>query len=144
MSKDFKIIMDGEKYILGDSKNSGIAKTSINDGVTHVKQSTDIGEAMTELFKDEQEETGLSTIDMKSRLASFETVSLIAFDSLIFMGVLPPECGAVSRVKKRLSVSESGKGREEIVRIFGSDREHKEKAGMGGIGDRIKGFVGIK
>ena len=84
-----------------------------------------------------EKDTGLPSIDLKTRLSPYELSSIIIHDTIIALGCLPASCLATTRTKKRLAVSLQGKGREEMVRIVQSEREHK--AGSGFM-DKAKGL----
>lgn len=117
-------------------------------GVTNITQASELGETIRELNRDEIEEhTGMSGIDMKSRLHYVEIGSILAMDALVALRVLPPRCLAFTRQKKRLSVSLNGAGRGEMVDLVG--RKHdldKAKSNMGSsnqAGGLAKGFFGL-
>lgn len=117
-----------------------------DDGVTNITQATELGETLRELNKDEIEShTGMSGIDMKSRLHYIEVSSILAMDSLVALRVLPSKCLAFTRQKKRLAVSLDGQGRKEMVDVVGRKHEEdraKANAG-GGMGQAVKGFMGF-
>jgi hypothetical protein len=116
-----------------------------DDGLTNITQSTELGETLRELNKDEIEShTGMSGIDLKSRLHYIEISSILAMDTLVALRVLPSKCLAFTRQKKRLAVSLDGKGRGEIVEVVGRKHEQdKAKAQGGGFGGAVKGFMGF-
>ena len=103
-----------------------------------VKQETDLTGTIKNLNDDQLEkETGLSSIDTKTRLHPFDISNINVHDVLIGMKCIPRVCSITTRVKKRLVVSMFGRGREEIVRIVTGEREHQSK---GGFGDIMKGM----
>jgi hypothetical protein len=77
-----------------------------------------------------EKDTGLPSIDLKTRLSEFELSSIIIHDTIVSLGCLPKSCLITTRTKKRLAVSLQGKGREEIVQIVQSERERKTGTGM--------------
>lgn len=120
-----------------------ISKLSDN-AITNVVQTTELGESLRELNKDNIEpNTRMSGIDMRARLHPFEISYVLALDSLVSLGVLPTSCLAFTRQKKRLSVSLNGKGRDDIVNVVSGKKEQDAKMGMGGFGDKVKGFFGM-
>lgn len=116
-----------------------------DDGLTNITQSTELGETLRELNKDEIEQhTGMSGIDMKSRLHYIEVSSILAMDALVALKVLPRRCLSFTRQKKRLAVSLDGKGRGEMVDVVGRKHEtDKGKQQGGGFQQAVKGFMGF-
>ena len=95
-----------------------------DNGVTEVKDSSELGDALNSLNNDDIEKTSrMSGIDMRSRLHYVELSSILAIDSLVSFRFLPMSCLAFTRQKKRLAVSLNGKGRDEIVSIVHGKRE---------------------
>jgi len=112
-------------------------------GVQPINTPTELGESLKELNEDHLDKsTNMSGIDMRARLGDLEIPPVLALDSLVSMNVLPNSCLPLTRSKKRLSVSLSGKGREEIVEIVGGKREHEAKSGFGGMIEGIKNKFG--
>jgi len=155
MQKIDQIInLDGSKVrvtpvdIDNDGDSTDVANVTRNPegNVTTINQPSELGETLRELNKDEIEShTGMSGIDMKSRLHYIEVSSILAMDSLVALKVLPSRCLAFTRQKKRLSVSLDGKGRGEMVDIVG--RKHDQDKAVanqgGGFGNAVKSFVGL-
>lgn len=147
------ITLDGVKTRLiptdldGDGETGGIEKIpqKFSDSVTNITQGTELEGSLKELNADLiNPETRMSQIDMRTRLASFEISAVLAVDSLVALGVLPQRCLPLSTQKKRLNVSEGGKGREEMVQLVAGKREMDAKmGGMGGFGNGIKSFFGM-
>lgn len=144
------IILDGIKMkysppdLDGDGQSGGIESVSPELSVQNIVQPTELGETLKELNMDNiTPNTRMSGIDMRSRLHYSEISSVLAIDALVALGVLPTKCLAFTRQKKRLAVSLQGKGREEIVQIVGGKRDMDAKAGMGGMGDKMKNFMGM-
>ena len=144
------IVLDGIRMSLrppdidGDGVIGGIETVNqkIDTGMTSINQPTELGESLRELNLDNIEpNTRMSGIDMRARLHYLEASSVLALDALVALKVLPIDCLAFSRQKKRLSVSIAGKGREEIVEIVGGKRELDAK--KSGFGDMAKGMVGM-
>jgi len=114
------------------------------DGIQPIVQQTELGETLQELNLDSLEKmTRMSGIDMRSRLHPAELPHILALDALVGLQVLPTKCLAFTRQKKRLSVSIKGLGRKEIVDIVGGKKDQDAKSGMGGLGDRLKGSLGL-
>jgi hypothetical protein len=133
----------------GDGVTGEVETVRPNFGgdVTTINSPSELGETLRELNKDEIESnTGMTGIDMKSRLHYIEVSSILAMDALVALKVLPRRCLAFTRQKKRLAVSLDGKGRQEMVEVVGRKREQDKavaNAGGGGIGQGIRNFVGL-
>lgn len=75
--------------------------------------------------------SGLSSIDLKTRLHPFELSSILVHDSVVALGCLPKDCLITTRIKKRLAVSLMGKSREEFVNIVQAERTKQASEGFG-------------
>lgn len=136
-----EIIRDHEPdYSLpGDKTNT----TILVDQFRHVMeqpmvQEGDLTGAVRLMNEDKIErETGLPSIDLRTRLTDFEVSNILVHDAVIALGCLPKECLVTTRTKKRLAVSLGGKGRSEIVEIVRGERE--QKSGTGFM-DKMKGM----
>jgi len=148
------ITLDGVKTKLiptdldGDGISGGVENIpqKFSDSVTNITQGTELEGSLKELNADEvNQETRMSQIDMRTRLASFEISAVLAVDSLVALGVLPQKCLPLSTQKKRLNVSLAGKGREEMVELVSGKREQDAKmSGFGGgFGQGVKSFFGV-
>ena len=117
-----------------------------SNGMTPIIQGTEMGESLKELNDDSiQSETGMSSVDFKARLHYMELPSVLAMDTLVAFRVLPPECLAFTRQKKRLSVSLQGKGREEMVSmVHGKKEMDKAMANSGGMMNQMRSLVGMQ
>lgn len=114
------------------------------NGITPIVQGTEMGESLKELNDDTiQSETGMSTVDFKARLHMMELPSVLAMDTLVAFRVLPPECLAFTRQKKRLSVSLQGKGREEMVSMVHGKKEMDKQLAAGGMMNQARSLVGM-
>jgi len=144
--------IDGVKY--DDSEIRAINKEmvtnqydfvdSMQDSQTEIKDSTELGDSLKELNNDSVERsTRMSGIDMRSRLHYIEISSILAFDTMIGLRLVPMSCLNFTRQKKRLAVSQNGKGRDDIVDIVAgkTDRDEKTNTGMGFL-SRLKGLAG--
>lgn len=101
--------------------------TSAN-GEQDIKETNDLSETIKELNEDKLDlETGMSGIDMRSRLSHFEIPAILQVDTLVALNVLPVECLPLTRQKKRLCVSLGGLGRREIVKIATGRTEDEKK-----------------
>ncbi len=130
-----------------DGKTGGIEKITkqLNDGVTNINQNTELEGSLKELNADSiNPDTRMSQIDMRTRLHPTEISAVLAVDSLVALGVLPQKCLPLSTQKKRLNVSEMGKGREEMVELVAGKRENDAKMGtLGKMGEGVKSFFGM-
>lgn len=130
-----------------DGNVGGVERVTkkLTEGVTNITQSTELEGSLRELNADTiNVETRMSAIDMRTRLHPIEISSVLAIDSLVALGVLPQRCLPLSTQKKRLNVSEMGKGRQEMVELVAGKREQDVKMGaMGRMGEGIKGFFGM-
>jgi len=101
-----------------------------NSEEIELSQTTEIGEALTELNKDNLDLSNkMSAIDMRTDLFPVEVAQLLAIDTLISMGMLPISCELFTRRKKRLNVSKYGIGRKQIVSIGAGRQEEQNSAG---------------
>ncbi len=99
----------------------------------NVYNQSDIAQALVELNKDNLGDKN-SEIDLRARLHPFELSALLALDSLVAIGFLPIQTLALSRQKKRLSVSLKGLGRKEIISVVAGHQEQMaKKGGLGGV-----------
>lgn len=99
-------------------------------GVQNIVQNSELGDSLKELNKDiVNPQTRMTDMDMRSRLHYVEVSSILALDALVAFRICPTQCLSFTRQKKRLSVSQAGKGREEIVQIVGGKREQDMKSG---------------
>ena len=148
------IVLDGMKFITknDNNNNNNVSKSNIEliehrigeAGIQPIQQPTELGDTLKELNKDDIEVVSrMSGIDMRARLHHIEVASVLALDALVSLRVIPTKCLAFTRQKKRLSVSIDGKGRDDIVNIVAGKRDMEAKGGMGGFGDKIKGFMGF-
>lgn len=117
----------------------------LNEGVTNITQSTELEGSLKELNSDDiNPETRMSQIDMRTRLHPIEISSVLAIDTLVAFGVLPQRCLPLSTQKKRLNVSQDGKGRIEMVELVAGKRDLDVKAGtLSKMGEGIKSFFGM-
>lgn len=132
----------------GDGITGGverIVKKLGDDGVTNITQNSELEGSLKELNADSIDpQTRMSQIDMRSRLHAIEISSVLAIDSLVAFGVLPQKCLTLSTQKKRLNVSEEGKGRQEMVELVAGKTERDMKMGtMGRMQEGFKNFFGM-
>jgi hypothetical protein len=109
-----------------DGVTGGTEELSRDNPIITAKDSTELGDAITEFNRDDVSEDRLSSIDFRSRIDPFEMQPMVALDALIGMSVIPVQCGILNRVKMRKSVSISGQGRKEFVDIVVGKREDDE------------------
>jgi len=104
---------------------------SVGNGTIQVQEASDLSESMKAINDDSLEAgTQMSKIDMKTRLHPAEIEGLLGVDTLVSMGVLTKRCLNFTRQKKRLAVSEGGKGRTELVDLARGKREDEAKVGQ--------------
>ncbi len=122
-----------------------VVKKFANDGVTNIQQNSELEGSLKELNADSiNPDTRMSQIDMRSRLHPIEISAVLAVDALVAFGVLPQKCLTLSTQKKRLNVSEEGKGRQEMVELVAGKTDRDVKMGsMGRMGEGIKNFFGM-
>jgi len=144
------VILDGQKIQLlkddlnKDGKISEVEILSRDDySKTLIQEPTELGESLKELnFDGIEKDTRMSGIDMRARLHYIEVPAILAIDTLVSFSFLPISCLAFTRQKKRLSVSINGQGRQEIVELVAGKKEHEERKGMMGVGERLKNALG--
>lgn len=146
-----RLELDGVKVQLvnpdldGDGEVGGTELVERNfnddDGVVPFSNPTELKETLEQLNMDVVERgTRMSGIDMRARLRDIEVNLITAFDALVGLRVIPPECLNFTRQKKRLSVSLKGKGRDEIVRIAEGKREYDKDS----LGAKVGGLLGFQ
>ena len=145
-------VLDGIriKVLAADLDRDGITggtelvRQHFDNGLTPINQSTELGDSLKELNLDILEpNTRMSSIDMRAKLHPLELSSILALDTLVSLGICPHKCLLFTRQKKRLSVSEDGKGRDQIVEIVGGKKEQDVRSGFGGAMDRFKTNIGM-
>lgn len=113
----------------------------IDTGQIPIKESTELGDALTEFNRDDVTKERLSSIDFKSRIDPLELPPMIVLDVLIAMGVLTTKCGMLNRVKMRKSVSLKGLGRGEFVDIVTGKKEMDIKSAN--VMQKTQNFTGF-
>ena len=125
---------DGE---VGDFEN--VERQFNDNGVSDIMQPSEISESMKEINSDlVDEETKMSSIDMKSRLSKFELPSIIAIDSMVALNVFPLSALKITRSKKRNAVSIGGMGRKEQVTIATGIQEQRNPSSDSGLMEIMK------
>jgi len=146
-----KLIIDGVKIkiIPPDLDGDGIIGETelisqrMDNQIQDIIQPTELGESLKELNDDNLDpKSRMSGIDLRSRLHYLEISSILAVDSLVGFKFLPTSCLSFTRQKKRLAVSQDGKGRQDIVTIVGGKQDRDVQTGTGGLGAGIKSFFG--
>ena len=134
------------KDIDGDGVIGGIenmqASFGGDSGVTPIVQTPEMSEVLRIMNEDViDNNTGMRSIDVKTRINVFERNSLAALDTVAHMHVCKPTI--LTHIMKRLNVSLGGRGREESVRVIVGEREQRgvESGGgmFSGIMDKLKG-----
>jgi hypothetical protein len=128
----YKLIREEEK-----KKDTISYDPNNNDMVTHITEPSDMAQTIKELNSDVSDKDTFSSIDMKSRLENIEISAIICVDSLVSLDFLPVETSFITRSKKRLSVSQQGKGRGEVVAISQGMSQNKTGAS---VWDRLGGM----
>lgn len=129
---------DGEDYELVDyDKDKKTTQIYSQGTINEIKQVTELSESIKELNSDVvEDDTKMSSIDVKSRLSLAESGPILAYDTLVALDFLPQEALFLTRQRKRLSVSEEGLGRRETIEMAGAQRGHKEAKGfLGKLGN---------
>lgn len=130
----------------GDGQVGGVEtlQQRFNHDQQDVTYPSEMKDTLKELNEDVVDDsTGMSTIDMKSRLHFAVIPSVAAWDSMVACDFLPQKSLRITRQVKRLSVSENGMGRQEMVDAIGRKREDDIKKAGGGMMDNLKGFMGM-
>lgn len=98
---------------------------------------SEVGEVFNNLDNDEPNiKTQMSNIDFNARLTNIEINNCIIIDELRALGILP-ENAQITRQKKRLSVSQEGKGRAEKVEIASASRKSELSGRSGGFFNKL-------
>lgn len=125
-----------------DSVTGGTEKVhqSFDQGVTPIKESTELGDALTKFSEDVVDKERLSSIDFMARIDPFEMPSMVGFSSLIGLKVIPIESGILVRNKMRKSVSLKGLGRGEFVDVVTGKKEQDIRLNAG---QKVQNFAGM-
>lgn len=95
-----------------------------------IQQPSELGEVVKHMNDDTQDDDGMTSLDMRTRLNDFEINGMLCNDTLVRMGALPWECLSLPRQKKRLAVSRNGLGRKEFCEVVtGRQQAEIEKSG---------------
>lgn len=113
---------------------------SFDQGVTPIKEETELGSALAKFSEDKVDAERLSSIDFMARIDPFEMPSMVGFSSLIGLKVIPIESGILIRNKMRKSVSLKGMGRSEFVDVVVGKKEQDIRLSAGQMG---KNFAGV-
>ncbi len=105
------------------------------------QESTEVGQVFENLDRDNVNEEGMSNIDFNARLHPWEANACMVIDEFRSKGILPADAN-ITRMKKRLSVSLGGLGRQEKVQVAtasrGADMAGRSGGIMGAIADWFK------
>ncbi|KKN50107.1 hypothetical protein LCGC14_0636050 [marine sediment metagenome] len=148
MNRKNVIIINGIKTELiaadldRDGSTGGTEKVqqSFDQGNVPIKESSELGDALTKFNEDNVNKERLSSIDFMSRIDPFEMPPMVGFSSLIGLKVIPVESGIIIRNKMRKSVSLKGLGRGEFVDVVTGKKEQDIRMGAAQMG---KNFVGM-
>lgn len=103
--------MDGE--VGGIEK----VKSHADSSIMHIKESTELGEALQFQNKDVENADRFSDVDFISRIDPFQLAPLVVVETLATMGVISRDSRKIVRHVMRKSVSLKGKGRQEYVDV---------------------------
>lgn len=127
----------------GDGNIGGVERLTQDigqKGIQHINQPTELGESLKELnLDDTNNDMGMSGIDLRANIHYIEHVFITQFDSLVALRFFPAETLAVTRIKKRNSVSINARGRTDVVNVVAGRRE-QEAHNSGGMMSGIKQF----
>lgn len=104
--------------------------THRSQGITHLKDVTELGEVMEHQNKDLENEQGMSSVDFISRLNSFSIAPISAVEFISAHGVISKHASRITRIYKRNVVSDEGKGRKEFVEVVGAKKDSDAKGSM--------------
>lgn len=121
--------LDGD----GEIGGSEVVKGNIDKGLMSIKETSELGEALGELNKDDDNDIRMSGIDFKSRVSSFQIAPLVAVDTVASMGVISADARKLVRNIMRKMVSLDGKGREELVKVAVGRQEEERKRGASNL-----------
>jgi len=131
---------DGE---VGGTEDIMMHSNLHDDGVSHITQPSEIGEALAKLDEDDIDpETKMSKIDLNANLNVIEKNSYGVLDFLVSISFLPENVLFLPRQFKRLSVSVGGVGRQQKVAMVTGEREH-QKGVAGSLMEKAKGMFGM-
>ena len=88
------------------------------------QETTELGQVFENLDADRTGKDGRSSLDFNTRLTTDQINSITVIDEFRAFGLLPPEIGITTTVK-RLNISKDGEGRKEKVKIVTGEREQK-------------------
>lgn len=132
---DVKTERDGQ-----DFSSQSFAMNSMGKGIVPIITPTEMGEVIEKLNRDELDAvTGMSSIDMNSRLHPVSIAGNVILDNCVAFRLLPRMCLSITRQTKRLSVSEHGKGRGEVVSVANGLTQQKTGGVMSKIGSLFGG-----
>ena len=148
MKRQNVIIINGTKTELiaadldNDGKTGGKEEIhqSFDTGVTPVKESSELGEALNKFSEDIVDKERFSSIDFMARIDPFTMPALVGFSSLIGLKVVPVESGTIIRNMLRKSVSLKGQGRKEFVDVVTGKKEQDIRLSAGQMGRNFTGM----
>lgn len=102
-----------------DGKTGSIESVSSHkdEGIMSIKETSELGEALSLQNQDTENDQRLSSVDFVSRIHSFQHAPLVAVDTIASMGVISSESRMVVKNIMRKAVSLEGKGRQEFVDV---------------------------
>jgi hypothetical protein len=128
--------------LLKESKKDKDKNTYSNDqgDIQHIQEASDIAQTIKELNDDSVDKTGFSKMDMKSRLNDVEISAILTIDTLSALGFFDEEITFLTLKKERISPSQDGKGRQEVVEIAkGIQQSQSGHSILDGIGNMFRG-----
>lgn len=124
-----------------DGNINEVESISQDKDVSIVQQQSETGEVIKESFKDEVDNSGLTSIDSKSNIHEVQAGAVAAWNFLCKDGLLGHDAMFLTRSYLRTVVSVNARGREDIVRITQGQREQEAK--KSGLAQGAKAFFGL-
>lgn len=111
-------------------------KTHQEQGVTQIKESTELGDVLDHQTKDIENTERLSSVDFISNINNFQHAPISAVEFIASAGVISRRSRLISRIIKRNAVSIDAMGRKQNVEVAVGKRENDvRKAGMKNVAD---------
>lgn len=108
--------LDGDGIV---DEVESVTRKRFDEGVSEIKESTELKDAIQEFNKDEQNKDGLSSIDFMGNVQNMsEMPSLIALDSSVGLRVIPSRSAIIGRISMRKNVAYQMGGRKQFVELI--------------------------
>ena len=106
-------------------------KSHQDQGVMHLKESTELGEVLEHQTRDIENDQRLSSVDFISNITNFQHAPISAVEFIASAGVISRRSRIITRIIKRNAVSLDAMGRKQNVEIAVGKREQDvRKAGI--------------